>query len=385
MTTRLWYSCSFRAPARRLFMLICVLSLFLPSLTAARAFQPSAPKRPLTHGDYDRWRSIQGPQLSPDGRFLSYLLMPQDGDGEVVVRQLATGTEWRYGRGWRPPLPLDLSDAAAWGGFFNQIKRLTHAFFTSDSRFALFIIEPSREEVAGAKREKKKRAELPKNALGVMDLSTGRVIRIDRVRSFQLPAEGGDVIAYLLEPNSEEGAAEKMPKSAGAPDSIARSVCNRLACKKPGEYGSELVLYDLASQRRRAFADVLEYSLSEDARSLVYTVSSRTGETNGVYVIAPGSDQAPAALLAGAGRYRRLTWDEGQTQLAFLSDRDEAASERPRYKLYHWDRQAPRAAAIVSVETPGFRRGLMISDQAPLSFSSDGSRLFLGVSPPLKT
>src|SRR5262245_9282479 len=61
-------------------------------------------KRPLTHQDYDSWRSIQGQTISRDGRVIAYALIPQDGDGEIVIRNLATGVEWRYGRGWRPPM-----------------------------------------------------------------------------------------------------------------------------------------------------------------------------------------------------------------------------------------------------------------------------------------
>ena len=52
-------------------------------------------KRPLNHNDYDGWRSIVGQKLSNDGKFLAYGLFPQEGDGEVVVRNLVTGKEQR--------------------------------------------------------------------------------------------------------------------------------------------------------------------------------------------------------------------------------------------------------------------------------------------------
>jgi len=43
-------------------------------------------KQPVTHADYDSWRSLNGSQLSRDGRYVAYSIIPQDGDGEVVVR-----------------------------------------------------------------------------------------------------------------------------------------------------------------------------------------------------------------------------------------------------------------------------------------------------------
>jgi hypothetical protein len=44
--------------------------------------------------------------------------------------------------------------------------------------------------------------------------------------------------------------------------------------------------------------------------------------------------------------------------------------------------QTSWAVELVSPTTPGFRPGLVISDRGPLTFSLDGSRLFLGVAPP---
>ena len=64
--------------------------LLLPLVFAAVA--QSADKRPLAHTDYDSWRNIQNQQLSPDGKFLAYASFPQEGDGDVIVRNLTTGS-----------------------------------------------------------------------------------------------------------------------------------------------------------------------------------------------------------------------------------------------------------------------------------------------------
>src|SRR6516164_10101893 len=74
-------------------------------LLAAAALVPvsfAQSKRPLNHTDYDGWRAIVGERLSNDGKFLVYGLFPQEGDGEVVIRNLVTGKEQREPAGMRP-------------------------------------------------------------------------------------------------------------------------------------------------------------------------------------------------------------------------------------------------------------------------------------------
>src|SRR5205823_2478618 len=125
----------------------------------------------------------------------------------------------------------------------------------------------------------------------------------------------------------------------------------------------------------------------------------------------------------GKGKYQKLTWDEDQKELAFISDRDDQESKQPKFKIYMWerggaapiaqragtsptpgspdgqpgwggavregsDRNHASAAApllateIVSTLSPGFRKDFVVSDKANLGFSLDGSHLFLGAAPP---
>jgi dipeptidyl aminopeptidase/acylaminoacyl peptidase len=346
-------------------LLVAILSL---SLLSPVALAQQTAKRPLAHSDYDEWRSIQSPQLSRNGQFLAYALVPQDGDGEVVARNLATGQEWRQAIGKRPePPPQEPGQPPA----FTSGGQLS---FTADARWLVFTIYPTREDVRKAKKQKKKPEDMPKNSLGIMDVSTGEVTRVEKVKRFQVPEEGAGVIAYLMEPKPEEKKLEEKKPDA-PPDEKGKK-------DKKKEYGSDLVLRNLSDRSERAFADVLEFTLSKDAKNLVYAVSSKSEDTNGVYAVTTSTTDSPRALLAGRGKYTRLTWDDKQTQLAFISDRDDAAARQPRFKLYHWDRVSATAAETVSNATAGFPQGRVISDKGAISFSLDGSRLFLGTAPP---
>jgi dipeptidyl aminopeptidase/acylaminoacyl peptidase len=327
----------------------------------------SVAKRPLTHNDYDSWRTIQSSRLSRDGTFLAYALTPQDDDGEIVVRNLTTGIEYRHGIGSNPVQTSSDEE----GGSPAPANPPPGVFITADTRFVVFQIRPNKADVAQAKKEKKKPEDQPKAALGLMNLADGKVTRIDRVKSFQVPEEGGGFVGYQLEPKPGE-AAPAAP--AGTPN--ARTARNKK------EYGTDLVLRNLTNQSERTFADVLEYSLSRDSKSLVYAVSSRSSDSEGLYAFVPGAGREPAVLLGGKGKYTRLSWDDRQSQIAFLSDRDDAQAQQPRMKLYLWDRVRPQAEEIVSNDIPNLKAGMVINDRAAISFSLDGTKVFFGVGQP---
>jgi dipeptidyl aminopeptidase/acylaminoacyl peptidase len=433
---------SFARVSRQGASLICLVALLAASFAYSFGQQQTAPgKRPLRHQDYDSWHSIQAPQISRDGKFVAYAFMAQDGDSEIVARNIATGAEWRAPRGYHPPVPPPDDPGANIAEFQATQARLTRPVFTADNRFVVFSAEPTKAEVAKAKKEKKKPEDMPKNALGIIDLSSGQVARVERVKSFQVPEDGSGFIAYLLEPKSEargsgggnptvrEGAAQSAeatanitPSSSSPQTPAAQSggAGARPSGRTPKkEYGSDLVLRNTTSGTERTFNDVLDYTLSKDAKTLVFAVSSKKEETNGVYSVASQNDAAPATLLAGKGKYQKLTWDEEQTELAFISDRDDAGAKQPKFKVYLWNRSGgvvessggnptpgspagqpgwggavregadrnhsanPNSASeIVSTSSAGFRKDFVVSEKATLGFSLDGSRLFLGAAPP---
>jgi dipeptidyl aminopeptidase/acylaminoacyl peptidase len=214
--------------------------------------------------------------------------------------------------------------------------------------------------------------------MGIMDLGTGQVTRVERVRRIQVPEEGAGYIAYQLEAKAEERPAGDR---AGAP---AGAGSRGAAKKKPGqpEYGSELVLRNLGDGSERTFADVTDFVLTKDAKTLAYVVSSRKGEGNGVYRVTSGTTEAPVAVLAGKGKYSRLTLDEKQTQLVFVSDKDDAAGKPPKAKLYWAELGGAAAAEAVGIGAAGIRQGYVVSDKGAVSFSQDGTKVFFGTAPP---
>src|SRR3954451_19294638 len=166
--------------------LLCTFAL-LATMVSAQQAAPA--KRALTHQDYDSWRSILAQQVSRDGKIVAYAYVPQDGDGEIVVRNIATGVDWRAPRGYRPPLPPPDDPGTNVAEYQAEQARLLRPVFTRDSRFVAFSTEPTKAEVTKAKKEKKKPEDMPKNGLSIMDLSNGTLKHIERVKTFRVPED----------------------------------------------------------------------------------------------------------------------------------------------------------------------------------------------------
>jgi dipeptidyl aminopeptidase/acylaminoacyl peptidase len=408
--------------------LFAVVIFIAQALASAQA--PA--KRPLTHSDYDGWRSIQLPTLSRDGCYLAYNLMPSDADGEFVVRNLTTGAEHRVPRGkgglGAPGVAKGVASAQEYAeddedqqkgfgkgggkGFGkgigkgvigraggNPLAAAAHQF-TPDSKAVVFALIPTKAETDKAREKKDPAAPTTAAAIAVMELATGKIIaKIERASSFSVIGEGTGLLVYR-----RIAKAEPTPEKKAEPKEAKKG--DKAPTQLPRASGSDLVLRNLADGSERVIEEVTEYSITRDGKLLVYIVASKKEETCGVYAVTELPQGPAVSLVNGKGKYSRLIWDEPQTQLVFFSDRDDAKAEKPKSKLYHWERQAitppvaqlkvngakeggPRAPQeepksrpapakdLLPLTPTGIRAGWSITERGAVTFSADGSQLFV--------
>ena len=335
-----------------------------------------AQKRAITAKDFDSWKSISGQALSHDGHYLAYGLFPQEGDGVVIVRDLKSGQEWRENAGELPPPPVPDPTSEA-----PPMPRAIRLVFSEDSKTLVFLAYAKHDAVEKAKKDKKSPAH---EELVVWDLVGGKPARVADVKNFQVPEKGDGVVAYQkygpVAPAPATPAAE-----AGEEDDDQARGGGRGAAAGGGsnaEFGSGLVLRRLADSNEREFADVLEYQLAKDGKTLAYAVVAARGDSDGVFTVATTGGE-PHALVTGKGRYQHLAWDDKLNELAFIGNPGGAPEEKKApYKLYLWKTGEAKAAEVVAVSSAGWRQGFVINDHAALTFSKDGSRLFFGAAPP---
>lgn len=151
-------------------------------------------KRPLTFADYDSWKSIQSQAISDDGKWVAYALMPQVGDGEAIVRELASGKETRIPIGTMPVRTPEPGDEAGEGPPPGPSG--PKISFSPDGQYVVVQTFARKADVDAARRSKKKAEEMPKGGLAIVTLATGAVVNVADVRTFDVPAEGRAVLAF---------------------------------------------------------------------------------------------------------------------------------------------------------------------------------------------
>ena len=339
-------------------------------LGASSVLAQSGAKRPLTQADWDTWRSISGTTLSADGGWVAYSLVPQAGDGELVVRSTSSAAEWHVPRGFigRPQLIAGYHGTRGEGP--------APALFSRDGKWVVTETSPSRAEYEAEHRKSPRAAE--HKGLAIVSVADGQVTRVDRVKSFAVPREGPSVVAYLLEGDSTTRAPRdtaRSPRAAATPGGAARPVTDSTSRNRRRIYGSTLVLRDLSSGRETRIADVTNFVFDDSAKYLGYVVSSRDASRDGAYVRRVSEPERELALLTGAGDYRSLVLDRAGRQAAFLSNLTEFGREHARFALYH----ATLGQGAAQVAVPATAMGdSMVLAEGRAAFTRDGSTVLFG-------
>ena len=352
------------------FIAALLLAAPAPALTAQ-----GTPKKVLTQADWDHWKSISGAVLSNDGRWAAYTLIPQVGDGELVVRSTQVNTEYRVPRGFlgRPNnVPGGLRGPAGGTGEGEPVgPNASPAQFSADSRYVVVTVQQTQAEVERLLATRPARGARAPNtnrtSLAIVSLADGKVSSIPGVRSFRLPRDNGTWLTYVAEPDS------------AAADSMARGPGRGVG---PGAgrraYGSPLVLRNLSTGAEERLSDVLMYAIDDSAKMLGYTVVSRDSTKDGAFLrnLASGTT---TTLASGRGNYKALAFDRALSQVAFLSDHDEFGKDKARYTLFYATLKLPSAQPVVTPSA--LATDSHIADNANLSFTRTGNAILFGVAP----
>jgi hypothetical protein len=355
--------------------------LFPLAIAFATPLFAQTSKKVLTQADWDKWKSINAPALSNDGKWAVYTLIPQVGDGELVIRSTSGTTEYHVPRGFlgRPNnTPGGLRGPQ--GGTGEEAPTgptAAPAVISADSRFVIVSTQPTQTEVERAGRGA---AAANRQSMAVVSLADGKVTMTENVRSFRMAPASGTWLAYVPQDSGAGAAGAAGAAPAGGRGGGRGGRGGGGAAGNRRQFGSTLVLRNLGTGTEERIADVLTFAFDDSAKVLGYTVVSRDSTKDGAFLRSMANGQT-TTLMSGHGDYKGLVFDRTGSQLAFVSDRDEfGRGPSPKYTLY----TAPvKGGAAQAVVTPAqVTPGMHIADNSAITFNRTASIINFAIAAP---
>jgi dipeptidyl aminopeptidase/acylaminoacyl peptidase len=289
-----------RAMKKSLLLLLAISTgcLMLEPLTAA------ADKPSIDHSVYGHWARVGMARVTDDGEFLMYSVRDNADGLDVLVIQRRNG-------GWKRE--------------YKGINDAYNARFTADSHFAVIMV---------------------KGNLELIELGTDRSEQIGSVKSYKMPKETSQWLAY----------------------------------QRAGDSG-ELVLRNLRNGKERALGRGLaNFLFSDHGEVLVYESEAKTQTTVAQTLhwrnLNAGDD---TAIWVGTNA-DAFVFDASGSKLAFLVETGVGADRRN--VLWRYAKGAERAQKWVDSGSLGMPVGQTIA--GGIEFSRDGSRIFFDLNAPPK-
>ena len=318
-----------------------------------------AQKKPLDHTVYDGWQSITEKYISNNGLLAVYTINPQEGDGVLVIQQTDGSTLLEIPRGY-------------------------NAKISEDNRYVVFKIKPTYKETRDAKISKKKADDLPKDSLGIVTVSTLRLEKFARVRSYKLPEKSAAWLAWqyekpLADTTKKTDAVKKEKKDAG---NIADAEKDAAADDKKEE-GTWVWLRNLQTGIIDSLPAISEYVFDKQGSSLlIESTGLKKDSAKPSVIVYRLADHAKDTILKNFNDAKNYVWDEAGKQLAFVAERDSSAKALQKfYKLWYYTKGNDSAHLLADRFTKGVPANWSVSENAELQFSKTGQRLFLGTAP----
>lgn len=326
--------------------LTLLISLFFITLA------PAQEKKNLSHDDYAIWNTLSGQQLSPDGQWLIYEVNPQDGDGELIIRQMNSGEETLIPRGYR-------------------------ASVSPGNGYVAFYIKPQQAMVRQAKVEKKKKEEMPNDSLGIFHFSNRTIEKFAGPVTFSLPEEASDWMVYHIDfstaGNNRRPSREPEPEDQ---DPLADTIAKVEVPKS-----KKLFIYNPMSGVLQQIEDIGEYLISPNGNLVAGVAEKKQGDTLKLkqVVVVETANLRQNVIDSREGEIKQLNVDFAGAQLAWLHSPD--TGQVKVYNLWYWEQRRNRSIEAVTSASDGMPADFSPSEHRKPYFSKNGQRLFFGTAP----
>lgn len=300
-------------------------------------------KKTITHNDYANWKFIKEYNISNNGNYISYVINPQEGDGVLYFINLTTNKK-------------------------DSVSRAYSAKFSANSNFIVFKIKPQYDTVRAAKLKKVKKDDLPKDSVGIWNLTNGELTKYPRIKSFDLAKENSDFIAFLFEKDKDK----KIKK-----DSTIKSDTTSSKTEKKKKKSNKLLISDPISNFSTEFENVKKYSISKNGKTFAF-IQSTNDSIDSVFVNSFNSHNRINKLIFSSNGYsENISVNEAGDKIVFTFSSD--TTKIKTFGLLYKSVNDNDIINISGTDLNNLAEGMSISTDGKIYFNENGSELYFGI------
>jgi len=286
-------------------------------------------KKPFTHDDAMKFKSIRSTIVSDNGKWIAYTTLPDRGDGDLFVISPRDSFKVNIPRGDKPQ-------------------------FSKDGNWLAAYINPKSLDVDNSKGKDK-----PKSNMAILRNSTGVITEIENVSKFQFSNNSKWLMYHKHADDSDKS--EKM--------------------KKKG-IGSELTIRHMSSGTEIKVPFVKEYLIDSACTFIFYTVSSPDGKKDGIYWRNLKEEFIPEIAINKSDNtsYSSMAWNPQRNILAYVSAPLRKDGRPDNGSLMIWEYVRPNLTQF-AVTPQQVKNIYFIPASNNTKWTEDGKKLFFGIKP----
>ncbi len=203
--------------------------------------------------------------LSNNGEWFAYRVAPQEGDAELIVRNVASGKETKFNLG-------EVGAPAGGGGGRGGAPEGgggAGLSFSDDSKWIAFNTNPVRSEAQRLRRQRRP----VEGSVSVVNLATGDKKDYPRIRRFAFSGDASTHIALHRSP-AQPAAGAGAGAAAAAPAGGRGGGAGAPGANDNRPRGTDLILRELATGAEMNVGNVSEFSFTKDGKLLATTIDA---------------------------------------------------------------------------------------------------------------
>lgn len=307
------------------------------------SFLSAQPKKALTVKDFAAWQVLGNPIISNDGKWSSFELNPQKGDGKLMVQTVDSKIQDTIARGF-------------------------DARFSPESDFIVYKIRQPQDSIRASKKKKLKPEQMPKDSIGILILKKHKVYSYANLKQFSLPKENARWVAFLTDMKKPDKKGKESEKKTD--DSKTKN-----GTKTSGDTKNQLVLFQISTGDTVCFQNVTEFQVGQLGRCITIIRQGKDSLDRSEVLVFNTENRTANVLFRKPGTAKKITSDPLGEKFGFLFSTDTVKEKT--YSLY-FGTLTSEPKISVTPETSGMPIGWAVSESAELVFSDNGQRLFFG-------